>query len=148
MSSDPVFSQGQLGSVQDGEVTAATTGYLGAIFLGPVIPFAIYLLRARRSPFLRYHTAMALNLSLTTVLYGLCCLILGGLLALDSVVAALIVVIPVGLVFWAIMVRYLLRGAGAAGRGERFEVPDWICAPIVGRQILPSHSVPGPGVPS
>jgi hypothetical protein len=30
------------------------------------------------------------------------------------------------------MLRYLIRGIGAASRGEEYEVPDWICAHIVG----------------
>ncbi len=132
MTSNPVPSQGQPGGrVQDGEVTSATTSYLGAIFLGPVIPCALYVLRGRRSPFLRYHTAMALNLSLTVTLYAVCCLLLGGLLLLDSVAAALIVVIPIGFVIWLSMLRYLLRGVSAASRHEHFEAPDWICARFV-----------------
>jgi hypothetical protein len=81
---------------------------------------------------MRYHAATAVNLSLTATLYGLCCLILGGLLLLDSVTAALIVALPVGLVIWVSALRYLIRGAIAANRGERSEVPNWICAHIVG----------------
>jgi uncharacterized Tic20 family protein len=132
MSSDLDFSQGEPGQpVRDGEVTSATTGYLGAIFLGPVIPLVVYLTGGRRSPFLRYHAAKALNLSLTVALYAVCCLILGALLLLDSLTAALIVVIPIGFVIWLIMLRYLLRGVGAASRDEPFEVPDWICARLV-----------------
>jgi hypothetical protein len=42
------------------------------------------------------------------------------------------VVLPVGLVIWASALRYLIRGAIAANRGERSEAPDWICAHIVG----------------
>jgi uncharacterized Tic20 family protein len=110
----------------------ATFGYLGAIFLGPVIPLAVYVLRSRRSTFTRYHAATAVNLSLTVTLYGLCCLILGGLLLLDSTTVALIVVLPVGLAIWASALWYLIRGAIAANRGERSEAPDWICAHIVG----------------
>jgi len=109
----------------------ATFGYLGAIVLGPVIPLVIYAVRSRRSPFIRYHAATAANLALTATLYGLCCLILGGLLALDSVTVALFVALPVGLVIWASMLRYLIRGAISASRGERGEMPDWICAHIV-----------------
>jgi uncharacterized protein len=120
------------GQVRDGEATAATFGYLGAIVLGPVIPLIVYVLRARTSPFMRYHAATALNLSLTGVLYGLCCLILGGLLVLDSIAVALVIVIPIGFVIWVFTLRYLIRGASAANRGERFEVPGWICAHIVG----------------
>lgn len=119
------------GLIRDGDMTSAAFGYLGAIFLGPLIPLAIYALRARRSPFMRHHAATAANLSLTAALYGLCCLILGGLLLLDSIGVALLVVIPVGFVIWVSMLTYLVRGVTAANRGEQAEVPGWICATIV-----------------
>jgi len=115
---------------RDTEGTWATFGYLGAIFLGPVIPLAFYVTRRRRSPFMRFHAARALNLSLTWVLYGLCCAIVGGLLVLDSLTVALAVVLPVAFALWLAMVNYLIRGVGAANRGERYEVPSWICAQI------------------
>ena len=130
-------SEGGPGEIRDGDMTSAAFGYLGAIFLGPIIPLIVYALRARRSPFMRYHAGTAVNLSLTATLYGLCCLILGGLLLLDSVAVALIVVLPIGLVVWVSMLRYLIRGVVAANRGERYEVPSWICAQIV-------RSAPGP----
>ena len=117
--------------VMDGDVTSATLGYLGAIVLGPVIPLVVYALRAKRSPFMRYHAATAVNLSLTGLLYALCCLILGGLLLLDNITVALVVVFSVGFVIWVSMLRYLIRGVIAANRGERYEVPSWICARIV-----------------
>ncbi len=119
------------GQNRDREISSATFGYLGAIVLGPVIPLAVYALRARRSPFLRYHAAAAVNLSLTGTLYALCCLILGGLLALDSVAVAVGVALPVAVAIWASMLRYLIRGVGAASRGEEYQTPDWICAHIV-----------------
>ena len=132
MTSKPA-SQADLARARDGEsdIRSATFGYLGAIVLGPVIPLAVYAARSRRSPFMRYHAATAVNLSLTATLYGLCCLILGGLLALDSITVALAVAIPVGLLIWASMLRYLIRGVIAAKHGERSEMPDWICAHIV-----------------
>ncbi len=130
MTSKPV-SEGGLERVGDGDMTLATFGYLGAIVLGPVIPLVVYALRARRSPFMRYHAAAAVNLSLTGLLYALCCLILGGLLLLDSITVALVVVLSVGFVIWVSMLRYLIRGAIAANHGERYEVPSWICARIV-----------------
>jgi uncharacterized Tic20 family protein len=117
--------------VMDGDVTSATLGYLGAIVLGPVIPLVVYALRAKRSPFMRYHAATAVNLSLTGLLYALCCLILGGLLLLDNITVALVAVFSVGFVIWVSMLRYLIRGVIAANRGERYEVPSWICARIV-----------------
>ena len=130
MTSKPASAE-DLARVRDGDMTSATFGYLGAIFLGPVIPLIVYALRARRSPFMRYHAATAVNLSLTGALYALCCLILAGLLLLDSVTAALVVALPVGFVIWVSMLRYLIRGVIAANRGERQDVPNWICAHIV-----------------
>jgi uncharacterized Tic20 family protein len=116
--------------VREAEVTLATFGYLVAAFLGPVIPLGIYLAARRISPFMRHHAVTALNLSLTWLVYAVCCLILGGVLLLDSLTAALAVTLPIALVLWLSMVWYLLRGIGAANRGELAVVPAWICAPI------------------
>jgi uncharacterized membrane protein len=119
------------GAARDRDISSATFGYLGAIVLGPVIPAAVYVFRSRRSAFLRYHAAAAVNLSLTAALYAVCCLILGGLLTLDSVTVAVGVALPVAVAIWASMLRYLIRGLCAASRGEEYEVPGWICAHIV-----------------
>jgi uncharacterized Tic20 family protein len=112
------------------EAQPAMFGYLAAIFLGPLIPLVMYLIGRRRSSFRRFHAATALNLSLTGLLYAFCCLILAGLLLLDSVTVALVVAIPVALIIWLTVLKYLIRGIGAANRGERYEVPAWICAQI------------------
>jgi uncharacterized Tic20 family protein len=117
--------------VRDGDVTWATFGYLGAAFLGPVIPLVVYLMQGGKSPFLRYHAAAAANLSLTGVLYGLCCVIIGGMLALDSITAALIIALPLAFGVWLLLLRNLIRGVVAASRGEELEVPAWICARMV-----------------
>jgi len=118
-------------AVRDSEVTLATLGYLGAAFTGPVIPLGVYLLGGRISPFTRYHAAMALNQSLTGLLYAVCCLILGGVLALDSPGTALVIAIPIALALWLTTVRYLIRGIAAANRGVPNAAPAWICARIV-----------------
>jgi uncharacterized Tic20 family protein len=112
-------------------MTFATFGYLGAIFLGPVIPLVLYLAGGRRRPFLRYHAARAVNLSITGLLYALCCLILGGLLLLDSLTVALVVAVPIGFGLWLFVLKYLIRGISAANRGEGYEVPGWICAQVI-----------------
>ena len=113
------------------EARPAMLGYLTAIFLGPLIPLVLYMIGRRRSPFRRFHAAMAFNLSFTGLLYGLCCLILCGLLLLDSLTVALVVTLPIGFVLWLSMLRYLVRGVTSANHGEQFEVPNWICARIV-----------------
>jgi len=122
---------GQAHRVRDADVTSATFGYLGAIFLGPIIPLVIYLLRGRKSAFMRFHAATAVNLSLTATLYGISCLILGGLLLLDSITVALVIGLTLGFALWLTMLRYLIRGVIAANHGAEFEVPSWICAHIV-----------------
>jgi uncharacterized membrane protein len=105
-------------------------GYLAAIFLGPLIPLVLYLIGRRKSPFRRFHAATAFNLSFTGLLYALCCLILCGLLLLDSLTVALAVTIPLALGLWLSVLLYLIRGIGAANRGELYDVPAWICAQI------------------
>ena len=117
--------------VPEAEVKSATFGYLGAIFLGPIIPLVIYLLRGRKSAFMRFHATTAVNLSLTATLYGISCLILGGLLLLDSITVALVIGLTLGFALWLTMLKYLIRGVIAANRVEEFEVPSWICARIV-----------------
>jgi uncharacterized protein DUF4870 len=117
--------------VRDSDVTLAIFGYLAAVFLGPFVPLGIYLIGRRGSSFSRHHAVMALNLSLTGLLYAVCCLILGGVLLLDSLDAALAVALPIAVWLWVCTVGYLVRGIGAANRGERNAAPAWICARIV-----------------
>jgi uncharacterized Tic20 family protein len=134
---DPRLTGGQYGGspslrprIPLDEAQPAMFGYIAAIFLGPLIPLVIYLIARRRSPFRRFHAATAFNLSLTGLLYALCCLILWGMLLLDSITVALVVTIPIAFGIWLSMMKYLIRGIGAAHAGERFEVPAWICAQI------------------
>jgi len=110
-------------AARDRDISSATLGYLGAIVLGPVIPVGVYVFRAKRSAFLRYHAAAAVNLSLTAALYALCCLILGGLLMLDSITAALLVALPVAVAIWASMLKYLIRGIGAPAAARSTRCP-------------------------
>jgi hypothetical protein len=105
-------------------------GYLGAIFLGPVIPLLVFALRRNKSPFMRYHAARAVNLSVTAMLYVLSCAILGGMLALDTITVGLVVGLVLLFALWLVVLRYLIRGVAAAQRGEPFDVPGWICATI------------------
>ena len=84
-----------------------------------------------------------MNLSLTFLLYAVCCAILGGLLALDNITVALILGVGLAWLFWVSMLRYLIRGVIAARRGEKNEIPGWVCAGIVADLLgqLAGHGV-------
>ena len=80
---------------------------------------------------MRYHAATAVNLSLTAPLYACA--------ARSSAACSCWTTSPspsssgsrVGFALWLTMLRYLIRGVIAARRGEKNEVPGWICARIV-----------------
>lgn len=113
------------------EELLSTLGYFGAIFLGPVVPLVLYLSRRRTSPFVRRHTAQALNVALTALLYGVSGSIIGALLALDNVRNSLLVMVPIAVVGWAIVAIQLLQAAASASRGGFRQVPGWICTVLV-----------------
>jgi uncharacterized Tic20 family protein len=106
-------------------------GYFGAILTGPVLPLLVYLSRRRVSPFVRWHSAQALNVALTFLLYLVCGAIAGFLLSLDTPKAALSIMVPVAVAGWLITALYLVRGANGAVGGEFREIPAWICSPFV-----------------
>jgi uncharacterized Tic20 family protein len=108
----------------------AMLGYLGVIFLGFLAPLAIYLAK-RRSRYVRYHAAQSLNLSVTGTLFNLSALILGGILALDKVTVALVIVLPLAAALWLTTLAYLIRAAIAANRGEHLDLPGWLCVPMI-----------------
>jgi uncharacterized protein len=119
------------GPAQPGDERLATLGYLGVPFLGPLVPLAVYLLKRRASAYVHSHSAQALNLSVTALLYAVCVLILGTMLALDNVVVALIVVVPLAVALWLITLGYVIVAGSAANRGDYYPVPAWLCATIV-----------------
>ena len=82
----------------------AVLGYLGVAITGFVVPLEVYLVSTRRSAFAHQHAAEALRVAWAAVLYGICALIIGGMLALDSVTVAVIVVGPLALAFWLVLV--------------------------------------------
>ncbi len=102
--------------------------YLGVPFLSFLIPLAIRLAKGRHSGFVREQATQALNLSVTGLLYTFCALLLGGILALDSITVALAIAVPVAVALWIVTLVYVVRAAAAASRGRYFQIPAWICA--------------------
>jgi uncharacterized Tic20 family protein len=114
-----------------GDQRLAAFGYLSVPFLGPVLPLAICLLRGRAPGYLRGHGAQALDLAITALLYGICTLILGAMLALDSLVVALVVAVPVAVALWLVTLSYAIRAGTQARHGAEVRLPSWLCASIV-----------------
>jgi uncharacterized Tic20 family protein len=116
-------------SADPGDERLATLSYLGVPFLGPLVPLAIYVFRGR-SAYTRRHAAQALNLSITTLLFAICVLILGTMLALDSIVVALVVAVPLAVALWLVTLAYVIVAGSSANRGDYYSIPPWICASI------------------
>jgi uncharacterized Tic20 family protein len=102
--------------------------YLAVPFLSFLVPLTVYVIKRQRSAFVRYQAAQALNLSVTGLLYSICVLILGGVLALDSLNVAVLAAIPLIAALWLTSLGYVVRAAAAAGRGDYYRIPAWICA--------------------
>jgi uncharacterized protein len=127
----PTAAASRPGPAEPGDERLATLGYLGVPFLGPLVPLGVYLLKGRASGYVHSHSAQALNLSITALLYAVCTLILATMLALDSIVVAFIVVVPLAVALWLITLGYVIVAGSAANRGDYYPVPAWLCATIV-----------------
>ncbi len=108
------------------EVHTAMLAYLGVPFTLCLLPLALYLASLRGHPFARWHAAQALNVAATAVLYTMCGLIVGGVLALDSVQVATLIAVPLLAVLWISVLMVLVRAASAASAGQRQPVPRWL----------------------
>jgi uncharacterized Tic20 family protein len=112
------------------EVLAAL-GYLGVIFFAFLPALVIYIAKGRSAPYLRYHAAQAINVSITVLLFDLCALIVGGMLALDALTVSLSVVLPLVTALWLVVLGYLARMAFATARGEVYDLPRWLRADLL-----------------
>ena len=128
---DPSSPAGPPGPAQPGDERLATLAYLGVPFLGPVFPLGLYLVKRHASAYVRGHSVQALNLSITALLYTICVLIVGGMLALDSLNVAFAVAVPLAAVLWLATLAYVIRAGAQANRGGYYRLPSWICATVV-----------------
>lgn len=105
--------------------------YAGMIVFLFIPPLSVYLAKRRESPFVRYHAAQALNLWITGFLYTLSCLILAGLLTLDTAATALAVLIVLLCAVWVPVLASAVLSGVTASRGRQRTLPRWICSPLV-----------------
>ena len=109
-----------------GEVRRAVLAYLAVPFTLFLVPLAVYLTSLGSRRFARAHAAVALSLSLATMLYTASILIVGGVLALDSAPVGTLIAVPLLVLLWAGVLVVLVRAAGAAARGEMYRLPRWL----------------------
>jgi uncharacterized protein len=107
--------------------------YLSAAIAGFVPPAAIYLLKMRSSPFVRAHAVQAVNFAVTMMLYTVSALIVGAMLALDSVNVALLIAGGAAVLLWLVALTQVTRAALAASSGSFYRIPGWLCAPVLRR---------------
>ncbi|HUY47002.1 MAG TPA: DUF4870 domain-containing protein [Streptosporangiaceae bacterium] len=109
------------------EARGAMLAYLGVPFSLFVAPLAVYLVSLHGRAFARAHAVQALNVALATLLYSVCGLIVGGVLAFDSTQVALVVAVPLVAALWLRVLVVLIRAASAASRSELRPIPRWLC---------------------
>lgn len=99
-------------SPQDEKLWATLT-HVGGILFNWIAPLIAYLALRDRGPFIRQHTAAALNFQLT-VLIGY---IVGGVLSLILIGYVLILAV------WVLSIVFAIMAALAANRGEYYKYP-------------------------
>jgi uncharacterized Tic20 family protein len=108
------------------EARSAMLAYLGVPVTLVLLPLLVYLTSLGGRPFARWHAAQALNAAVTALLYALCGLIAGGMLALDSAQVATFIMLPLLVLLWAAVLITMIRAAGAAGQGRPYQLPRWL----------------------
>ena len=108
------------------EVRRAMLAYLGVPFTLCLVPLAVYLTSLRDRGFARAHAAVALSLSLATILYTVSTLIVAGVLTLDSTAVGTLAAAVLLAVLWAGVLIVVIRAAAAASRGEMYQLPRWL----------------------
>jgi uncharacterized Tic20 family protein len=119
-------------TVTETECRWAMLSYLGAIFFGPIAPLIVLFGEGRKSAFVRQHVIHALNLTLTFLLYLISALIIAGLLAMDTLTTAMVIMGPVIIAAWLLVLVQLVWCGRVADRGGFRPLPRWMCASIIG----------------
>jgi Domain of unknown function (DUF4870) len=108
------------------EARRAMLAYLGVPFTLCLVPLAVYLTSLGDRRFARAHAAVALSLSLATILYTFSIVIVGGVLTLDSTAVGTLAAAVLLAVLWAGVLTVVIRAAAAADRAEMYQLPRWL----------------------
>lgn len=95
------------------EKTWAILTHVGGLFIPVIAPLVIYLVLRDRGPFIRHHSATALNFHVTMTLAS----IVGGILTI--VLVGILILAAVGILWFVLAIVAAL----AAGRGDFYTYP-------------------------
>ncbi len=109
----------------------AMLSYLVAFVASIIGPLVIYLIKMNESRYVRYHAAQSLNMGITAVIYAAGGTIAGIVVAIVTHGWALLVLVPLFIVFAVAHLVFLILAAVAANRGELYRVPVILCLPLV-----------------
>src|SRR6266704_2692535 len=109
----------------------ALLSYLLAFVASLVAPLVIYLVKMNESRYVRFHAAQSLNMGITAAVYSVGGVVVGVVLAIFTHGWALLVLVPLFIVFVVAHLVYLILAAVAANRGELYRVPPVLCLAMV-----------------
>lgn len=121
-------SAGGGGMVTSQETNMVVLSYILMLFFGFLAPLVIYLIKKNTSPFIRYHTAQAMNYQLTLLIHLLA---LGAVCAVPAIIAKNpAFLIPLALVYLEALIGgwvFPIWGAVSGGKGKWTRFPTFFC---------------------
>src|SRR6266568_4010853 len=105
----------------------ALLSYLLTMVASLIAPLVIFLVKMNESRYVRFHAAQSLNMGITAAVYS----VGGVVVAIFTHGWALLVLVPLFIVFVVAHLVYLILAAVAANRGELYRVPPVLCLPMV-----------------
>jgi len=109
----------------------ALLSYLLTMVASLIAPLVIFLVKMNESRYVRFHAAQSLNMEITAAVYSVGGVVVGVVLAIFTHGWALLVLVPLFIVFVVAHLVYLILAAVAANRGELYRVPPVLCLPMV-----------------
>ena len=111
--------------------TWALLAYLLALVASILAPLVIYLVKMNESRYVRYHAAQALNLGLTALIYIVALFIVAIPLAIVTHGIGIILIVLGFIALGIVHLVYLILGAIKANQGQQFQIPTFLCFPMV-----------------
>lgn len=111
--------------------TWAALAYVLALLASIIAPLVIYLVKMNQSRYVRFHASQSMNMGITLLIYWVGIAIVAIPLAIVTHGLVLVLIIPA---IFALMIAhfvYVVLGAVRAGQGQWYQIPAFICLPLV-----------------